>query len=168
MTMNEKKTIEEQVVALLKKYNLILTTAESCTGGLVAGRIVNVSGVSEVFSEGYITYSNEAKKKHLQVSQGTLTQFGAVSEEVALEMVHGAIVSSKATAAIAVTGIAGPEGGTSHKPVGLVYIACAVKDKSSVRQYHFNGDRKRIRELAVESALQQLYELIVTEFERNL
>lgn len=122
MGEQQKKTLAEEVVELLKVDELTVTTAESCTGGLVAARLVDVPGVSEVFKQGFITYSNKAKRKLLNVKKTTLKEFGAVSEKTAREMAKGAILASGADAAIATTGIAGPDGGTEEKPVGLVYI----------------------------------------------
>ena len=114
MGEQQKKTLAEEVVELLKVDELTVTTAESCTGGLVAARLVDVPGVSEVFKQGFITYSNKAKRKLLNVKKTTLKEFGAVSEKTAREMAKGAILASGADAAIATTGIAGPDGGTEE------------------------------------------------------
>lgn len=152
-TTDEKVTLEEAVVKLLTKYGLTLSTAESCTGGLLSGRLVNVSGASAVFEEGFITYSNEAKSKYLNVSEATLKAVGAVSRETAEEMAQGAAKASGSKASLAVTGIAGPEGGTDEKPVGLVYIGCFLEGKTEVREYHFKGNRQKVREYTVISAL---------------
>ena len=108
-------SLEERVVALLKQRGFTVTTTESCTGGLLAGRLLNVAGASEVYREGYITYSNEAKEKLLEVSKDTLSAYGAVSEQTALEMAQGAARQAGAQAALATTGIAGPDGGTEEK-----------------------------------------------------
>lgn len=155
-TTKESETLEEVVVNLLSSRKLTLSTAESCTGGLIAGRIVNVSGASAVFNEGVITYSNEAKEKYLHVSSETLRKYGAVSFETAKEMAEGARSNLGCDVSLAVTGIAGPLGGTTEKPVGLVYISCAVFDKVTVKEYHFNGSRQKIRENTVISALDLL------------
>lgn len=155
-TTKESETLEDVVVNLLDKNKFTLSTAESCTGGLIAGRIVNVSGASSVFNEGVITYSNEAKQKHLGVSGETLKKYGAVSYETAKEMAEGARKTFLSDAAIAVTGIAGPLGGTPEKPVGLVFIACAVLDKIVVKEYHFNGSRQTVRDNTVICALDLL------------
>ncbi len=155
-TTEEKETLEEVVVKELQKRKLVLSTAESCTGGLLSGRFVNVPGVSDVFKEGFITYSNEAKMKYLGVKEETLREYGAVSEEVAREMVIGTAKATGAAAALAITGIAGPEGGTKLKPVGLVYIACFVKDKVHVNEYRLKGNRQKIRELSVIYAMDLL------------
>ena len=150
--------LEEEIVSLLKKKHYIITTAESCTGGLLAGRILNVSGASEVFNEGYITYSNEAKVRLLGVKQNTLELFGAVSEQTASEMAIGAAKVAKSKVALSVTGIAGPDGGTVEKPVGLVFIGCAINGKVTVGEYHFIGTREENREASVNSCLEMLKE----------
>ncbi|WP_343208897.1 competence/damage-inducible protein A [Anaerolentibacter hominis] len=152
-TTKEEVTLEDCVVHLLNKKGLTLALAESCTGGLLAGRIVNVSGASEVFGTGVVSYSNKTKHKVLGVKKQTLKEFGAVSEETAREMAKGIVKLSKAEIGVAVTGIAGPEGGTKKKPVGLVYIACSYKDKVTVEKYHFAGNRTKIRERSVVTAL---------------
>lgn len=159
----EEESLEMAVVRLLKKYGLTVTTAESCTGGLIAGRLVNVSGASEVFREGVITYSNKAKRKFLDVSKSTLKRYGAVSKQTAKEMATGGVFLTDADACIAVTGIAGPlaEG---EKPVGLVYIACYMKDKVRVEEYHFKGNRAKIREQSVVKALDLLRRSIMANY----
>ena len=135
----EEETLEQAVVRLLKKYELTVTTAESCTGGLLAGRIINVPGASEVYNEGFITYSNKAKRKYLDVSKSTLKKYGAVSEQTAREMATGGVFATDSDACVAVTGLAGPDGGSEEKPVGLVYIATYMKDKVNVQKYQFKG-----------------------------
>lgn len=145
-------TIEENVVKLLKDKELVIATAESCTGGLIGATIVNVSGASSVFHEGYITYSNEAKMKLLGVSSQTLDTFKAVSKETAAEMAAGGASRSGADVCIAVTGVAGPSV-EDDKPVGLVYIGCFYKGKVTVRQFDFSGDRQQIRNASVNEAL---------------
>ena len=124
---------------LLKMDELTVTTAESCTGGLVAARLVDVPGVSEVFKQGFITYSNKAKRKLLNVKKTTLKEFGAVSEKTAREMAKGAILASGADAAIATTGIAGPDGGTEEKPVGLVYIGVSVRGPQIIPSFSISA-----------------------------
>lgn len=152
-TMEEKVTLEEAVASLLKEQGLTVTTVESCTGGLLAGRLVNVAGVSEVFKQGFITYSNKAKRKLVGVKKATLREVGAVSERTAREMARGAVLATGADAAVSVTGIAGPDGGTEEKPVGLVYIGVAVRGQTWVQECHFTGNRARIREASVAAAL---------------
>lgn len=162
-TTKEEETLEMAVVRLLKKHELTVTTAESCTGGLIAGRLVNVPGASDVFREGFITYSNKAKRKYLDVSKGTLKKYGAVSEQTAKEMATGGVFASDADACIAVTGIAGPDA-DGEKPVGLVYIACYMKDKVKVEEYHFKGNREKIREQSVVKALDFLRRSILSNY----
>lgn len=152
-TMEEKVTLEEAVASLLKEQGLTVTTVESCTGGLLAGRLVNVAGVSEVFKQGFVTYSNKAKRKLVGVKKATLREVGAVSERTAREMARGAVLATGADAAVSVTGIAGPDGGTEEKPVGLVYIGVAVRGQTWVQECHFMGNRARIREASVAAAL---------------
>ncbi len=152
-TTDEHVSLEEAVVNLLREQDLTLTTVESCTGGLFAGRLVNVPGVSQVFKQGFVAYSNKAKRKLAGVKKATLREFGAVSARTAREMAKGAILTTGADAAVAITGIAGPDGGNEKKPVGLVYIAVAIRGKMYVQECHFTGDRFKIRESSVASAL---------------
>lgn len=152
-TTDEKETLEEHVVRLLKKKDCKIAAAESCTGGLLAGRIINVPGTSDVMDTSMVTYSNKSKSKILGVKKTTLKEFGAVSKETAKEMAKGIAKLAKADVGIAVTGIAGPDGGTKKKPVGLVYIACSYKDKVRVVEYNFPGNRERVRERSVINAL---------------
>ena len=165
-TTEEDMTLEKAVVELLQANELTLTCAESCTGGLLSGRIINVPGVSETYKSGYITYSNKAKRKLLGVKKATLQKYGAVSENVAEEMVKGAAAAAKADVAVAVTGIAGPDGGTEEKPVGLVYIACGVKGKVTVKKYQFSGNRAKVRESSVSAALALLRECVLEYFSK--
>lgn len=153
MSSRPDVALEEVVVKLLTERNLTITCAESCTGGLLSGRIINVPGVSDVYKAGFITYSNKAKRKLLGVKKSTLKKFGAVSKQTAREMAAGAAKAVKADVAVAVTGIAGPDGGTPEKPVGLVYIGCSVKGKVTVKKCQFSGSRSQIRESAVVAAL---------------
>lgn len=152
-TTDEMMTLEESVVQLLKEQELTLTTVESCTGGLFTGRLVNVQGASEVLKQGFITYSNKAKRKLIGVKKLTLKEFGAVSEKTAKEMAKGAILTTGSDVAVSITGIAGPDGGTKEKPVGLVYIGVSVKGDMRVQEYHFTGNRAKIRESAVVAAM---------------
>ncbi|MCI8726537.1 MAG: competence/damage-inducible protein A [Hungatella sp.] len=155
-SVKEEETLEMAVVRLLKKHELTVTTAESCTGGLLAGRIVNVPGASQVFREGFITYSNKAKRKVLDVSKSTLKKYGAVSKETAREMAAGGAFAADADICIAITGLAGPDGGTEEKPVGLVYMACYMDGNVTVEKYQFKGKRNKIREQSVVKALDLL------------
>ena len=152
-----EKTLEETVVELLAEKGFHITTAESCTGGMIAGTLVNVAGASEVLNEGYVTYSNEAKERLVRVSHQTLEQFGAVSEQTARER------AAKAEAALSATGIAGPGGGTAEKPVGLVYIGCYLNGKTTVKECRFTGNRMENRLHTVETALEMLKERLLTE-----
>ena len=160
----EHETMEEAVVRLLAKYELTVTTAESCTGGMIASKIVNVPGASDVFNEGFITYSNKAKRKLLDVSKNTLKKYGAVSEQTAKEMALGGVFAADADACVAVTGVAGPDGGTDEKPVGLVYIACCLKDEVTVKECHFHGTRMEIREQSANAALDLLRSSILENY----
>ena len=135
----------------------------SCTGGLLSGRLVNAPGISESFREGYITYSNEAKEKLLAVSHDTLERFGAVSEETAREMAEGVRRAAGADIGIGITGIAGPDGGTAEKPVGLVYIGCCLRNKTYVKEFIFTGNRSKVRESSVANALTMLRTAILNE-----
>ena len=155
-TTRENETLEQHVLGLLKRRQMTLTTAESCTGGLLAGTLINVPGASDLYNEGYITYANESKHKILGVKNKTLKNDGAVSEACAKEMAKGAAKAAGARAAVAVTGIAGPGGGTEEKPVGLVYIACCIDEKVWVERYQMSGDRQKIRSITVKRALDML------------
>ena len=152
-TTDEDVTLEKCVVDLLLANGLTVTCAESCTGGMLSARLINVPGVSDVYKSGLVTYSNKAKRKLLGVKKGTLEKHGAVSSQTAEEMAKGAQFITKADVAVAVTGIAGPDGGTAEKPVGLVYIACSIKGRVVTGKYHFYGSRSAIREAAVSAAL---------------
>lgn len=162
-TIDEDVTLEEAIVDLLKEKQMRLTTAESCTAGLLAGRLMNAPGASAVYEEGYITYANKAKEKLLGVSHETLEKYGAVSQETAKEMALGALAAAEADAALAVTGIAGPDGGTKEKPVGLVFIGCAVKESVRVEEFHFTGNRQKNRDYAVVRALTLLREELMKQ-----
>ena len=135
-----------------------VVTAESCTGGWIAKTVTDVGGSSDWFDCGMVAYSYEAKQALLRVRPQTLEQFGAVSRECVVEMVSGALVNSGASVAVAVTGIAGPGGGTAEKPVGLVYIGCAVNGEVTVREYRFTGNREKNRDYAVARAITLLRE----------
>lgn len=149
----ENTTLEKAVVDLLLADKLTMSTVESCTGGMLAARLINVPGVSEVFKSGYITYSNKSKRKILGIKKSIIDKNGAVSASVAKEMAKGVAAIMKSDVAVAVTGIAGPDGGTNEKPVGLVYIGCNVCGNVMVQEYHFSGNRAKIRESTVSAAL---------------
>lgn len=155
--MTNVVSLEEKVVLKLKEKGLHVTCAESCTGGMIAATLVNVAGVSDVFDTGFVTYANSAKHKLLGVDENALQTYGAVSRQVAQQMAEGAAKQAGAQAAVAVTGIAGPEGGTLEKPVGLVYIGCTVNGSTIVTENHFKGDRLEIRRQTTKAALELLY-----------
>lgn len=160
-TTDDAVTLEKSVVDLLLANHLTVCTVESCTGGLLAARLINVPGVSEVFKAGYITYSNKAKRRLLGVKKNLLIKHGAVSEQVAKEMARGAALVSKADVTVSVTGIAGPDGGTEEKPVGLVYMGCSVCGRLTVKKCQFSGNRAKIRENTVAVALSLMRECIL-------
>ncbi|MCM0650314.1 competence/damage-inducible protein A [Clostridium swellfunianum] len=149
-------TIENVVGEMLVSRNLTIATAESCTGGLLAGTLINYPGISSVFMEGAITYSNEAKMKRLGVKEETLNKFGAVSEETAREMAEGIAKAANTDVGISVTGIAGPGGGTEEKPVGLVYVGLYIKGEVKVKKLNMFGDRQKIRNRTVVNTLDWL------------
>lgn len=165
-TTQEEVTLEKAVVDLLLANHLTLVTAESCTGGLLSARLVNVAGVSEVFKAGLVTYANKAKRRLVGVKKSTLDKYGAVSEQTAREMAKGAAVLSKSDVSIAITGIAGPDGGSDKRPVGLVYMACFVCGSVTIKKYHFSGNRSKIRETAVSYALTLLRECILEHYSK--
>lgn len=160
-TFEEQETLEENIVTLLQKHHLTVATAESCTGGLLSGRLVGVSGVSEVFCEGYVTYSNAAKSKLLGVKKDTLETYSAVSDQTAREMAEGAAKAAEADLAVSVTGLAGPGGATAEKPVGLVYMSCYAKGETYVKECAFSGNRQKIRENSVAYGLCLLRDTIL-------
>jgi nicotinamide-nucleotide amidase len=152
-------TLSAAVGARLKAHGLLLATAESCTGGWVAQAVTSVSGSSEWFDRGFVTYSNEAKREMLGVHRETLDRHGAVSEETAREMAAGAIAASRARVALAITGVAGPTGGTPQKPVGMVCFAWALPDgRVDAVTSRLDGDREAIRRQSVIFALEGLLE----------
>lgn len=153
-----EETIEENILKLTQEKHYSMTTAESCTGGLLAGTLVNCAGISTYFKEGIVTYSNEAKMKYLDVKEETLNQFGAVSYETAKEMAEGVRKLAGAHIGLSTTGIAGPDGGTIKKPVGLVYIGIAFPDETFVYELHLQGTRQSIRMQAVKHTLYRLYQ----------
>lgn len=159
--MNEELT--SAATAILDRAgaaNLKVATAESCTGGMIAAAITDIAGSSHVFERGFVTYSNEAKRELLDVSEDVLREYGAVSEPVARAMVLGTLAHSRADIAVAVTGIAGPGGGSVEKPVGLVYIGAGRRGEPvAVERHIFPGDRAAIREATALRALELLLSL---------
>ena len=148
-----------EIVTSLKQSGMRICCAESCTGGMIAAAITDIAGSSAVFSRGFVTYSNQAKINMLGVKRETLNLYGAVSGQTVSEMASGAITASEDEAdfAVAVSGIAGPDGGTVEKPVGLVYI-CVLKkgEVGQVTRYVFDGDRQSVRTQTVENALKTI------------
>lgn len=149
-------SLEQETARLLLEKNQTLALAESCTGGLIAAKLVNIPGLSAVFLEGIVTYSNEAKVKRVNVSRETLVKYGAVSEQTAGEMAQGVAFTSGAQIGLAVTGIAGPEGATPDKPVGLVYLGLYINGALKVKQLKLTGQRNQIRNWAAVEALNWL------------
>jgi nicotinamide-nucleotide amidase len=141
----DETSIEAVIGNLLMKKKLTLATAESCTGGLIAAKLVNYPGISSVFMEGAVTYSNEAKMRRLGVKPETLNRFGAVSKETAYEMAEGISKTSGTNIGLSTTGIAGPGGGTPEKPVGLVYVGLCINDKVQVKRLQYSGTRDMVR-----------------------
>lgn len=142
-------SIEYLTCKLLTEKNLTISTAESCTGGLVAAKLIEFPGISKSFLEGAITYSNESKIKRLNVQESTLQNYGAVSFQTAEEMATGIAKSCKTDIGLSTTGIAGPDGGTLDKPVGLVYIGIYFKGITKTKELHLDGNRETIRNVAV-------------------
>ena len=149
-------SIEEVVSKMLVENNLKIAVAESCTGGMVSASLINYPGISSVFMEGCVTYSNEAKMKSLGVKKETLDVYGAVSDKCAKEMACGVAARYNTNIGIATTGIAGPDGGTDEKPVGLVYFGIYINGKVISKKYVFNGDRQGVRERATRTILNDL------------
>ena len=151
----------EALLSAARTKRLKIVTAESCTGGLVAGLLTEIAGSSDVFERGFVTYSNEAKEELLGVPHAILATHGAVSAEVARAMAQGALKQAHADLAVAVTGIAGPGGGTADKPVGLVYLAAAMDGHLIQRECRFGAPgRDKVRLASVEIALEMLAQLI--------
>jgi nicotinamide-nucleotide amidase len=142
----------------LKAQRAMLVTAESCTGGWVAQAVTSIAGSSDWFERGFITYSNDSKQELLGVRSETLVRHGAVSEQTALEMAQGALARSKGTVALAVTGVAGPGGGSAAKPVGMVCFAWASKHAAKSETRRFSGDRESVRKQSVIRALEGVLE----------
>ncbi len=151
---------EQRLLELLEKNHYKIAVAESCTGGLVSGLLCDISGISAYFEEGYITYSEDAKKKNLGVSQTTLDTYGVVSEEIALEMAQGAKNRAGANCSVATTGVAGPTGGTKETPVGCVCFAWCIEENSYTERMIFEGSRMEIRMQAAWYALEKLCDYI--------
>jgi nicotinamide-nucleotide amidase len=158
----DASTLDAEVAALLRQKKLTLSLAESCTGGMIAQRITAVAGSSDYFLEGAVTYADAAKVRALGVAPELLAAHGAVSRETAAAMAEGIRERSGSDLALAVTGIAGPGGGSAEKPVGLVYIALATAAGSEVRECRFSGSREEIRVRTAGTALEWLRRHLVT------
>lgn len=152
----ENESVEEIVAKSLIENKLTIATAESCTGGLLAGKLINYPGISSVFLEGAVTYSNTAKINRLKVKEDTLNKFGAVSSECAAEMAEGIAKAAGTNVGVSTTGIAGPGGGTDEKPVGLVYAGIYINGVVKTKQLNLVGNRQKVRDRAVASALDWL------------
>ncbi|TSA06831.1 MAG: CinA family protein [Comamonadaceae bacterium] len=150
----------DSLARLLLERKLMLVTAESCTGGLIAAACTDLAGSSAWFERGFVTYSNDAKMELLGVEERLLRRAGAVCEGVARAMVTGALAHSKAQVAVAVTGVAGPTGGSASKPVGTVWFGFAVPGQVVTEKCHFDGDRAAVRAATVRHALARLLELL--------
>ncbi len=153
--------MNEKVIRALIEKNITIATAESCTGGMLGKEITAVSGASEIYGFGFITYANEAKVKILGVGEDTLQKFGAVSEETALQMADGARRVSGADISVSVTGIAGPGGGTKEKPVGLVWIALSSKHGTIAKKLNLYGKRGKIKKQTCEKVFEFINEQIL-------
>ena len=153
--------LAEKIIRDFSAEELMVSTAESCTGGLIAGALTEISGSSAVVDRGFVTYTNTAKMEMLGVQEQTLARFGAVSEETARQMVHGALFRSRAAFAVAVTGIAGPGGGSAEKPVGLVHLAAKSRQGALMHHKMLYGDigRDKVRLATVKTALEMLLTL---------
>ncbi len=151
--------LAKKIVFNARQTKTIIALAESCTGGMIAAALTDIPGSSAVFDRGFVTYSNDAKMDMLGVTQACLSENGAVSQETALAMVSGTLAAvSRATLALSVTGVAGPEGGTAQKPVGLVHFACQVRDKPIHHASHiFHGSRSDVRKMSLTTALEMIF-----------
>ena len=154
-------SIAQQLGEMLCKKNAKLTTAESCTAGGISEAITAVSGSSQWFEFGFVTYANSAKQQLLGVSKEALDEYGAVSEQVVKQMAQGAIKQSQADYAIAVSGIAGPDGGTQDKPIGTVWVCWQTPTRSWTQQLMLSGDRQAVRTAAIKKSLQQLLQHLI-------
>ena len=153
----DNAALTAQLIDKLKDKGLMVTAAESCTGGMIMAQLTDIAGASSVVDRGFVTYSNQAKSELLGVQESTLKLYGAVSAETAFEMVTGASDKANGAATIAVTGIAGPDGGSKDKPVGTVWIATSTPQAGVLcKDYQFPGDRQAVREQTVKAALVQI------------
>lgn len=161
MTQTLLEQLSHKTGMALKDQDLMLVTAESCTGGGLSFYITAIAGSADWFERGFVTYSNEAKMEMLNVESGTLAEFGAVSEQTARQMAEGALTHSRADISVAITGIAGPDGGTENKPVGTVWLAFARRNhKTRTLLIHCNGNRETVRNKTIEAAFNTLLEML--------
>lgn len=158
----EESNYTKKLGEYLMNNNISVSTAESCTGGLISAKLVEVSGISSVFNEGFITYSNDSKQTILGVKKRTLKKYGAVSQETAKEMCYGVCKLTNAKLGISATGIAGPDGGTIDKPVGTVYIGIYYNRKIVVKHYVLKGDREEVRNQTANMAIKLAYRVVKT------
>lgn len=163
-TSDESVTLEEKVVLMLKEKGYKVSTVESCTGGKIASKLVNIPGSSEVFEKGFVTYSDEAKTDLVGVDRNIIEKYGVVSEETAANMACNGAKTAGTQACISVTGVAGPTGGTEKTPVGTVFIGCCLNGHTEVEKYHFSGNRENVRENAAVRALNLLRITILNEY----
>lgn len=154
--ISQIEALKQKLFVLLQENNLTISTAESCTGGMIGACLTSISGISSYYGYGFVTYSNEAKNRLIGVKEDTLLSCGAVSSNVALEMAEGALKVSGADIAVSATGIAGPGGGTKEKPVGLVYIGFASKTKRDFKKLNLSGDREEVRLATVKNVLEMI------------
>lgn len=161
----EEVTLEHQVGALLRRSRITISVAESCTGGLISHRMTNIPGSSDYYERGVVCYSNKSKIDILHVSPETLKKFGAVSSQTATEMARGIKEVSGTDFGLAVTGIAGPSGGTPKKPVGTVFICLVSNKKVTCKEFGFKGNRERIKHQTSEAALGMIKEQLCKESE---
>lgn len=162
-SMEENRITDDHLKKILdwfRRKKLFLTTVESCTGGLLAGRITDIPGSSDVFHQGFVTYCDDAKHQLVQVKEETLEKYTAVSPQTAEEMARGGAEAAKADACLSVTGYAGPPSCPGDTSVGLVYVGCFFLGETRVREFHFSGNRREVREAAVEAALRLLEEFL--------
>ena len=153
--------ILEKVSKKLHQKKLLLVSAESCTGGWLAKQVTDLSGSSAIFDRGFVTYSNKSKQEMLGVQKNTIEGFGAVSENVVKEMASGAILNSAANISIAISGVAGPDGGTKDKPVGMVCFGLQFNEEAPIAMTKiFDGNRDEVRTKAVDFALEEIYKLM--------
>lgn len=164
-TTKKSVSLEQTIVDLLKEQQMTVSTVESCTGGMISARLTDVPGCSEVFRQGFVTYSDRAKRKMVGVKKSTLKKYTAVSEQTAKEMAKGGAFMAESDACVSVTGYAGPDGGENGDPVGLVYVGCCVHGNVEVEEYHFAGDRAAVREQAVIRALTLLRKCILENYD---